>query len=103
MTPTHRCDYCGTRYTLPLGKDIVRCDECGEARMYNIRESRPSAHYEKLYEPPPPKVSYAEATKEAEEDGEKKRTKKQSKDVKAKKTSQDYTEKVRARYGYKGG
>lgn len=95
MAPTHRCDYCGKTYNLPLGEDIELCRDCGELRIFNIRENRPSSHYGHVgkNEPLPPPVE--------DEEQAPKKTKKTSKDLKAKRTSPtSYAETVKARYGY---
>lgn len=95
MSATHRCDYCGKTYTLPVEEDIELCKGCGEFRIYNLRENRPSSHYGFVgnKEAPAPPVE--------DEERVPKKTKKTSKDLKAKRTSPtSYAETVKARYGY---
>jgi hypothetical protein len=76
---------------------MVSCDSCGEQRMYNLAENRKSRHYVTVGHVSREPV----APVEEEEETPRKKTKKQSKDVKAKRTSPSYAEQVKSRYGYK--
>lgn len=100
MAPTHRCDYCGYRYFLPDLEDASRCVECGSFRIYNLRDGKLSPNYKKL-DSEEHKASYASFV--SDEEDPRKRSRKQSKDIKAKRTSQEYSEKARSRYGNKRG
>jgi len=93
---THRCDYCGTTFDLLSDDDMILCECCGEARLYNVKESRVSYHYSFVGSDGPPVI-----LEEGEEEPVKKKEKKKSKDIRAKKTPLTYAEQIRQRYNYK--
>lgn len=94
---THVCDYCGAKYNLESDDDMIACEACDEQRLYNLKENRKSVHYQHVghAEEPLPLI-------EEEEEPVRKKEKKKSKDIRAKKAP-SYAEKMMSRYNYKSG
>lgn len=95
---THRCDYCGSTFSLVSDDDMPSCESCGEKRLYNVEESRKSWHYQTVgheyREPITPNFDSEEIIAS--------KSKKKSKDIKAKKThGPAYAESVKAKQGYR--
>ena len=101
MTPTHKCDYCGENFYLSLNEAVISCSSCGQHRIYDLVNNRPTMYYQHTGD-----EFITEVEEELEEDDEEslpKKHNKTSKDIKSKRTCNSYSMKSKMRNSFRRG